>query len=1057
MKYTIISILLFAWSCKGIQAQNIMSANIKTSLEEIAIILPKQDNKALLIKELTNRELGGVVKFAEAIETNIDVNNYGIWDTNSRTSDDIWRLKLKSSGAYSINLGFEKFYLPIGTKLFIYNEDQSYSIGPFTEQDNESHGQLWTPIIKDDALIIELIIPKTEKSELVFELTKVNHDYLGFGKSYSGSCNLDVICGEEDGFELVENYRDIIKSVGAYHINGIETCSGVLLNNAREDRTPYFLTANHCGISQNNAASVVAYWNYENSVCRQPNGFESGLPGDGNLSQFNTGAIYRSGSNSSDFNLIEFDDPIRAEHKPFFAGWKTDFESTPIVIGIHHPGVEEKRISFEFDEVINPTDNFIVVNDWDIGTTEGGSSGSPIYNENKQVIGQLRGGLAACSNDFSDDYGSINASWLGDGTPQGSLKPWLDPDDTGITEIDGFNGSFGLTLAENNFNICTRDIDELAISYEVESSFTDFVNIEIENLPPGVTIGSLDQNLTPGETSQFVIQNLNSLGPGSYEILLVSTDGENVGENSITLDTSDDNPGQVVIVSPMNEVDDAQVSQEFLWQTVPTALSYDLELSYDENFTNIFTSVNEVLDSKFTISDLDNLTQFYWRVRANNYCGEGNWSEIFSFTTSQSYCVIVSSTDVPIPISASGTSENISSIFVDYPILVDKVSIPNLKIEHSYLEDLIIILNNPENDEEVQIISTVCGSTENIDTGFADNGLETIACPPVDGITYQPLTPFRDIVGINAQGKWDLNVFDTYNFDGGEISSWNMELCFSKTEEATIIPLDGEQVNICLEQNNRLRFYYDLEEATADFITVETASGEPITFDYQGSFPVTNTGDLELIIDGMNPLSEGLNELFVSLGPNLETKVNVNVISAPEINSISGLNNGETLALLETITWDGQNVESYTIFISTDSEFTEILWSSTVDGNTNTIEGPELEDGEYFMVIEATGICGTISSELYNFMIDESVSVVESNLPTLFIGQNLSNNDIILSGNITHQEYQINIISVSGHKLLTQDFREESLRVNVNALVPGVYFMEINSGIDSTIRKIVIY
>jgi len=207
----------------------------------------------------------------------------------------------------------------------------------------------------------------------------------------------------------------------------------------------------------------------------------------------------------------------------------------------------------------------------------------------------------------------------------------------------------------------------------------------------------------------------------------------------------------------------------------------------------------------------------------------------------------------------------------------------------------------------------------------------------------------------------------------------------------------------------------------------------------------------------VNPLIEGLDELFVNLGSNLETKVNINVISSPEISSISGVSNGGTLALLETITWSGQNVESYTILISTDSEFTDIVWSRTVDGNSNSIEGPELEDGEYFMVIEATGICGIISSELYNFMIDESVSVVESNLPTLFIGQNLSNNDIILSGNSTHHEYQINIISVSGHKLLTQEFSEESLRVNVNVLVPGVYFMEINSGIDSTIRKIVIY
>lgn len=1033
-----------------------MSENIKTLLEEFAIILPTLDNKALLTKELTTREPGGLVKFAEAINTKINVNNNGVWDT-SRNSEDIWRLKLKSNGALSINLGFEKFHLPDGTKLFIYNEEQSYSIGPFTEDDNESHGQLWTPIIKDDILIIELRIPKSKKDELVLELTKVNHDFLGFGRSFSGSCNLDVICGENDGFELVDNYRDIIKSVGAYHINGTETCSGVLLNNAREDKTPYFLTADHCGISQNNSASVVAYWNYENSVCRQPNSLESGMNGDGNLSQFNTGAIYRAGSGSSDFNLIEFDDPIRAEYNPYFAGWKNDFESTPIVIGIHHPGVEEKRISFEFDEVVNSNNNFIDVNDWDIGTTEGGSSGSPIFNENKQVIGQLRGGLAACSNDLSDNYGSINASWLGDGTMGGSLKPWLDPDDTGITEMDGYNGAFGLALAENNFKICTRDINELLITFDVESSFTDFVNIDVQSLPPGITIGSLNQNLTPGESSELVIQNLNSLSSGQYEILLVSTDGENSGENIITLMASDDNPEQVVIVSPINQIEDAQVAQEFFWEAIPDAVTYDLEISYDENFTNIFTSVNEILDNKFLVSDLENLTQFYWRVRASNYCGAGDWSETFSFLTAQSYCVILSSKDVPIPISPDGTSQNISSIFVDYPILIDNVKIPNIKIEHTYLEDLIITLANPENDEEVQIISTICGLNENIDAGFGDDGFEGIPCPPIDGNIYQPNTPFRNLIGINAQGKWDLNVFDTFNEDGGEISSWNMELCFSKTEEPAIIPLDGEVINICLEQENRLSFYYNLEGSIADFITLETASGDQVLFEYQGTLPLTKNGELVLIVEGVNPLVEGLNELYVSLGPDLETIVNVNASFGPEISSISGITNGETLASLETILWTGENTEAYTIYIATDAEFSDIVSTIEVDGNINSIEGPELEDGEYFLVIEASGNCGTISSELYNFMIDESVSIAESNLPTLLIRQNVSNNDIILAGNSARKEYQINIISVSGHKLPTQDLREESLRVDVSALVPGVYFIQIKSGIDTAIRKIVIY
>lgn len=1056
MKYFLAPILLFVCAHLGLQAQNLNQTNTKISLYETAIILPNFDNKALLKEELTNQEPGRPIKFAEAYTTKIDVDNSGIWDA-SRQNTATWKLRIESKGALSLNLGFTQFYLPEGAELYIHNEDRSYSIGPFTNSDNDDHRQLWTPIIKDDVLIIELFIPENKKEELVLELTKINHDYLGFGRSFSGSCNLDVVCGQADGFDMVDAYRDIIQSVGAYHVNGVETCSGALINNAREDKTPYFLTANHCGVNAGNAGSVVAYWNYQNSFCRQPDGQLSGQPGDGNLNQFNTGAINRANWAGSDVSLIEFDDPIRAEYDPYFSGWQNNFESTPIVIGIHHPGVEEKRISFDLDQVNNAQGNYIRIADWDVGTTEGGSSGSPIFNDKKQIIGQLQGGLAACSNDLWDEYGSINASWFGGGSSANSLQPWLDPDNTGITELDGFNGRFGLALEEDSFTLCPQNMNEFTINFEVGGDFQDFVNIQFQNLPLGTQIVSLDENLLPGETSQIVIYFFDNLSSGIYEIILVSSDGENIVENKVTISVSKNIPNKVVTVSPLDQSEGIQVVQEFIWENVEHAVSYTLEISETEDFSNIVTSVNNITGTNITIDDLENLGTYFWRVSAINHCGVGEWSEVFSFSTSNTYCITVSALDLPITISENGQSQNTSSLFVDYPIVVDKISIPNLRINHSYLGDLVILLNNPENDNEVQILSEECGPAENINAGFSDTGLEQIICPPVEGTLFQPITPFRDLVGINAQGRWDLDVFDTYSFDGGTILSWNIELCFSATEEATIIPLDGELSTVCLEQNNSLRFYYDLEGSIVDEIILETASGENVPFEYDGDLPLSGTGELDITLLGTDLLDEGFNELYISLGSNLESNINVVLSAVPETPVITSFAFGEILPSLDNLQWTGSNTNLYTVYIAEDAEFTNILWSETVVGNINELEVPSLENGEYFVVIEAMNNCGTISSELYNFILDETVSISESKLPTLIVGQNLANNSIFLSGNSTRDELQINIISVSGHKLLSQSFHEESLRVDVNAMIPGVYFLQITSGIDSTIRKIVIY
>jgi PKD repeat protein len=71
--------------------------------------------------------------------------------------------------------------------------------------------------------------------------------------------------------------------------------------------------------------------------------------------------------------------------------------------------------------------------------TEGGSSGSPIFNNSGRIVGDLTGGGSYCSTPTSPDlYGKFSYSWDQNGsTAAERLKDWLDPDNTGITTLDG--------------------------------------------------------------------------------------------------------------------------------------------------------------------------------------------------------------------------------------------------------------------------------------------------------------------------------------------------------------------------------------------------------------------------------------------------------------------------------------------------------------------------------------------------------------------------------------------------------------------------------------------
>lgn len=593
--------------------------------------LPRQDNQQLLEEELEKRAPGRAPKFAKSLEVDLDIHRHGIWV--QKGDQWIWRHRIRSEGALSINLGFSAFHLPDGALLYLNASDGSEQYGPLSSADNEAHNTYWSPAIRSEEVLLELRVPAAEKKETRLTITTVNHDFIGLGRVLSGSCNLDVACSASQGWPLVDRYRDQTRAVGLITIDGSALCSGFLVNNTRNDCRPFFMTAEHCDIEVSNAPSVVVYWNYQNSYCRQPGSVNSGGLGNGVFNQVNSGAVWRAEYRPSDFTLLELDDPVIPEANAFFAGWSTQRSGlTDTVFSVHHPANEEKRISFEFDEVYLgfweegnqafEDGDHVIVRNWEVGTTEEGSSGAPLFNKHGQVIGQLHGGRAACGNSEYDAFGWFGTSWEGEDHPTNSLKAWLDPDRTGVSEWAGHRQAScqkSLVVDQPNLPLCPGDTIRYLI--ELSEAFEGPVTLEPLSLPdPLVWADSTRLTAQPGGLIQPTIRLTGRPLPGNYDFLVRAFDATDT--LTLTLQAEINYPPEPFLRA-WPEDDQEVVPEEvlFQWDSSAYALRYRFELALDSAFNQLVYERIRASTS-LTVNELAYHTAYFWRVTAESACGQ---------------------------------------------------------------------------------------------------------------------------------------------------------------------------------------------------------------------------------------------------------------------------------------------------------------------------------------------------------------------------------------------------------------------------------------------------
>lgn len=390
----------------------------------------------------------------------VNIKKQGL-KTEIENKGTIWRYKIKTGDAYSLGIYFKSFNLPGGAKVFVYDENHRRLMGAFTSQNNNPENHLYLAEFRGQNAIVEYFEPNNAEFTGTLEIGDISEAYKDIYAILSS--RIGINCPEGSNWQ---DEKHAVCKITFRENTGAFYCTGFLVNNVRQDGTPYFMTASHCIDDKDIATTMVAYFNDELLTCPSTDTVIN--------SKTLSGATLKAINSKSDFTLLMLDDIPPDSYTAYYAGWDASERAPQNGTCIHHPGAAPKCIAIDSGPPItyptsilwiyenNETFTSVGNTHWrvlfDVGNIEQGSSGAPLFDDNKRVIGQLHGG-----NENAAFFGKFSVSWNSSGIIDKQLLSWLDPEFSGTQFMNGDYFRFKPKAAFSTAltNVCTGTVVSL--------------------------------------------------------------------------------------------------------------------------------------------------------------------------------------------------------------------------------------------------------------------------------------------------------------------------------------------------------------------------------------------------------------------------------------------------------------------------------------------------------------------------------------------------------------------------------------------------------------------
>ena len=577
---------------------------------------------------------------------------------------------------------------------------------------------------------------------------------------------------------------------------------------------------------------------------------------------------------------------------------------------------------------------------------------------------------------------------------------------------------FGINPDPQTLDLCCPPAEEAVYSLEIEQigDFVEPVTLSVQGLPDGASASFSVNSTAPPFSTVLTISDIEAVSPGAYTIKIVGVAGETGRQTTVGLNLSSQAPGTVTLTAPADGAEDVSRGPTFTWEPASQAMHYYLELATDTAFANVILDVTVDATTYIPPFKLDASTLYYWHVRAENGCGESDFSTTFSFTTLTQADYFTEQFDNGVNLAGrmaafipDGSGDFYRSCgaeateFPTDPANGTVISPGEDAYVHVQLANAAVV-----SLYGVEYEGFYVNSNGNITFNTGDGiWQETLAVhfsaprisglfddfSPQDGgrISWQQLTN-RAVVtydnvpeyGTNNDNSFQIEMF----FDGEIHITWlstdaadgivglsegtGLQDDFEETDLAGVPPcgpdfnisVDPITLDVCAPADAVYTIEVEGLEGFSDEVTLDLA-GQPAGTIFNFSVnPVTPPGTSVLTISDTAAAMPGEYTVEISGVSGIEERTTVAELRlAADLPGISTLTDppdgAENIALLPQLSWEpAADAWAYDLEVATDSGFANVVYSATTDDSGHLLDS-ELDGAtRYYWHIRGVNACG---------------------------------------------------------------------------------------------------